>query len=323
MLSKLDQNVVPNDIQDAKSTFKKDFATSLRELSPMSNKEKDIINLDGNEESASTPFDHRYLNKLDLAYRKRILNLGCGNGAIARSVARRGEFSGKIVGVDSEDTLIDAAHHITSAEGLSRHIEFRVDDTQAIADVDESYDAVIIHMLLSHVADPEYVIWEAARVLVPGGVIAIFDADYASLTYGAGDRDYNSAIVDRLLNVVCNNPNVMHHLPSLLKQSELEVIDFTPEVHVEMGVGCSFIESAQRYVPMAVTSGSLSVDAGAMWLSVQRAASDHGTFFGSCNYYTYLARKPSCKESGISLLSRATPPLSGSPDTNPRRRTWT
>ena len=47
-----------------------------------------------------------------------------------------------------------------------------------------SFDAAVAHTLVSHVRDPLAVLAEAARVTRPGGCVAVFDGDYASLTFG-------------------------------------------------------------------------------------------------------------------------------------------
>ena len=57
-----------------------------------------------------------------------------------------------------------------------------------------SFDAVIAHTVLSHVSDPFAVLEEAARVVRPGGVVAVFDGDYASLTFGCSDPRLGEAV---------------------------------------------------------------------------------------------------------------------------------
>jgi hypothetical protein len=63
-------------------------------------------------------------------------------------------------------------------------------------------------------------------------------------------------------------------------------------VHAEVGQGSFFANLAESYIPMAVKAGTVSDEMGADGLSSQKSASDGKTFFGACNYYTYLARKP-------------------------------
>lgn len=233
-----------------------------------------------------------YFDRMDIASCRRILDLGCGTGVVTRALAKSKDFNGEIVGVDFSDALIDAAKRLASEEGLSERIEFRVGDSHALDVEDNSYDAVLAHTLVSHVSDPTSVIADAARVTVPGGAIAIFDGDYASLTFGAGDSELNATMVDGILDAVVANPYVMRQLPHLLFANGLDLLEFLPEVHAEAGRGSFFANMAESYIPMAVKVGTIPENTGSDWLAAQKAASESGTFFGACNYYTYLAQKP-------------------------------
>ncbi len=233
----------------------------------------------------------RYFDRMDLASCKSVLDLGCGTGVATRALARRDEFRGKIVGIDFSAILIDAANRLASEEGLSDKIEFRVGDSHALEDADDSFDTVLAHTLVSHVTDPSTTLADATRVLAPDGVMAVFDGDYASITFGAGDADENARIVSGMLDAIVANPNVMRVLPSLLKDQRLEIVDFLPEIHAEAGEGAFFMNMAESYIPIAGNAGTIPPSRGSDWLIEQKTASENGTFFGSCNYYTYLARK--------------------------------
>jgi ubiquinone/menaquinone biosynthesis C-methylase UbiE len=54
---------------------------------------------------------------------------------------------------------------------------------------DASFDLAIAHTLVSHVREPSTVLAETARVVRPGGKVAIFDGDYAALTFDCSDED--------------------------------------------------------------------------------------------------------------------------------------
>ena len=233
-----------------------------------------------------------YLDRMDLGSAKRILDLGCGTGVVTRAIAQRSDIAAEIVGVDLSDVLIAAAKGFARDEGLSERIEFRVGDCHRLDDADGSFDAVVTHTLISHVSDPAGFIAQAGRVAAPGGVIVLFDGDYSSMTFGAGDADRNADVVSGMLDAVVANPFVMRELPDLLKQNGLEMADFIPELHAEAGEGSFFVNLVEAYVPMAAKAGTIAEDIGSEWLAAQRAASESGTFFAACNYYAYLARKP-------------------------------
>ena len=233
----------------------------------------------------------QYLAKMDLGGSKRLLDLGCGTGVVARSLARHAAFKGELVGVDSSDALIKSAKQLASNEGVAERVAFRVGDSHALGEPDASYDAVVAHTLISHVKDPSTVIAEAARVLQRGKTIAIFDGDYASTTFGAGGHELNAKIVKGILDTAVANPYVMRQLAGILNEHGLEVVECIPAVRAEAGRAFFFAGFMESYVPMAVKAGNLAEDVAEPWLAYQRRASEVGTFFAACNYYTYLARK--------------------------------
>ncbi len=232
-----------------------------------------------------------YLKRIDLGACKALLDLGCGTGVVTRALAGHNQLAAEITGIDFSPELIEAATRLAADEGLAGRVTFRTGDSHALPDADNSYDVVLAHTLVSHVRDPGAVIAEAARVLRPGGTVAIFDGDYASLTFGNGDVARNAEIVDMILGAVVANPYVLREMPALLADHGLSLKHFLPEVLAEARTGSFFLNMADSYIPMVVQSGNLSEDEAAAWLSAQHFASDKGAFFGACNYYTYVAQK--------------------------------
>lgn len=233
-----------------------------------------------------------YLENVDLQSNARVLELGCGTGVVSRALAQRKGFTGAVVATDFSDELIKAARNLADNADLSDRIEFRVGDSHALEEPDNSYDVVLAHTLVSHVVDPAAVVSEASRVARPGGTIVVFDGDYASLTFGAGDPELNTEVVNGILDAIVANPYVMRHVPMLLRDQDLTLSAFLPEVHAEAGEGAFFTNMAESYVPIAVKSETVSSATAERWLSEQRDASANGTFFGACNYYAFIARKP-------------------------------
>jgi len=61
------------------------------------------------------------------------------------------------------------------ADALDREVDALVGDAGALPFEDDSFDVVLLHLLLSVVPDPHAAAAEAARVLAPDGRIAVFD----------------------------------------------------------------------------------------------------------------------------------------------------
>src|SRR5262249_14772400 len=128
-----------------------------------------------------------YLDAMHIDEAKTVLDIGCGTGVAARAIARRRGFSGRVLGIDLSPGLAQKATQLAADEGLEKRVEFRSGDSRKLDLVDGTFDAVVAHTLLSHVDDPLSVVKEAARLVRPGGMIGIFDGDYASITFGYAD----------------------------------------------------------------------------------------------------------------------------------------
>ena len=87
---------------------------------------------------------------------RRALDLGCGEGRVARALAPHGS---RIVGVDT------SAGAVAAAEGLEAHVA----DASDLPFADGAFDLVYAFMSLLNVDDLDGAVGEAARVLEPGG----------------------------------------------------------------------------------------------------------------------------------------------------------
>lgn len=92
----------------------------------------------------------------------RVLDLACGPGYVAAACEAAGA---EPIGVDFSSEMVHLARE------QNPHIEFREGDAHALEFPDESFDLVIINFGLLHMADPQKVIDECARVLCAGGRI--------------------------------------------------------------------------------------------------------------------------------------------------------
>ena len=233
------------------------------------------------------------LASLPLSTARRVLALGCGTGVEVRALRRHPEFHGELVGVDHSPYLIAKARRLTVEEGLAAGIEYRVGDAHALDLPDGGFDLVLAHTLVSHVADPLAVVKEAHRVVASGGMVEIFDGDYASMTFAHPDHALAERVEKAMLDVLVNNPRVMRDLPWLLREAGLELVEATAHAYADIGVGGFFANVVESFGgPLLVEAGLLPAADLERWLSWQTGALAAGTFFGAANFYSYLARRP-------------------------------
>jgi ubiquinone/menaquinone biosynthesis C-methylase UbiE len=113
----------------------------------------------------------RRANLLPLTGR-RILDVGCGDGAVLRDFMRYGALPHDLNGVDLLPDRVERARELTPGARID------VADAQALDYADRSFDLVLGFTLLSSVVEPEArarVAAEMRRVTRPGGVVLLYD----------------------------------------------------------------------------------------------------------------------------------------------------
>ncbi|HEU4929350.1 MAG TPA: methyltransferase domain-containing protein [Candidatus Krumholzibacteria bacterium] len=233
-----------------------------------------------------------YLDAMGIDRTARVLDMGCGTGLAARAIARREAFSGHITGVDLSPYLVAAARRLASEERLAEHLEFVAGDVRTLNFADGSFDAVVAHTLLSHVENPLAVLKEAARVVRPGGMIGIFDGDYASLTFDHPDPVRGKAYDEALISALVTNSRVMRQLPRLLQAAGLELVASASYVLSEIGKADFWASAIDAYRKLIAKAGVMTERDANAWAAALQGDSDAGIFFGSSNYYAYVARRP-------------------------------
>lgn len=168
-------------------------------------------------------------------------------------------------------------------------VTFAVGDAHALDEAEGEFDAVIAHTVISHVADPLAVLAQMARRVRRGGTVAIFDGDYASMTYAHPDHDFGRRMDEALVAASFNNPRIMRELPRRLPELGLHLAAAWGDAVTEVGSGSYFRSFIETYAPYIAPSGLAPADAVDEWLRAQHEAMAAGTFFAACTYYTYLA----------------------------------
>jgi ubiquinone/menaquinone biosynthesis C-methylase UbiE len=153
----------------------------------------------------------RSIGRLDLAPGNRVLLVGAGTGLdleyLPADVA--------ITAVDVTPAMLERLQ--ARAARCGRNVSAHVMDARTLQFADESFDAVVMHLILAVMPDPERGLQEAQRVLRPGGRIAVFDKFLRQ-----GERP---SVRRRLLNLVAKPlfSDMNRHLEPLVAKTTLAI----------------------------------------------------------------------------------------------------
>jgi SAM-dependent methyltransferase len=118
---------------------------------------------DGFTDGADSEYEEQILPliRTHLAGARRVLDVGTGEGQVARQAARDG--AALVVGVDPTRAQLKVA------DQRGGGVHFARAGAAALPFPDASFDAVVVCLVFEHIADHEPAIAEIARVLEPGG----------------------------------------------------------------------------------------------------------------------------------------------------------
>ena len=104
---------------------------------------------------------------------ERVLDVGAGIGGPARFLAAR--YGAHVTALDATDRFCRAAELLTRGAGLADRVQIVCDDALALPFPDHSFDLAWTQALIQNVSDKAQLIAEMARVVRPGGRLAMFE----------------------------------------------------------------------------------------------------------------------------------------------------
>jgi 2-polyprenyl-6-hydroxyphenyl methylase/3-demethylubiquinone-9 3-methyltransferase len=182
------------------------------------------------------PLRLEWINSLFPLNGQRVLDVGCGGGILADSMARSGA---QVTGIDLATKALKVAQ-LHALEAQTPNVQYREISVEALAEQQpESFDMVTCMEMLEHVPDPASVVRACAALVKPGGWVFFS-------TLNRSSKSFLFAIVgaEYLLNLL---PRGTHEYAKMIRPSELASYCRAAELDLRHTRGMEHNPLTQRY----------------------------------------------------------------------------
>jgi SAM-dependent methyltransferase len=229
-----------------------------------------------------------YLWDVDFPPDARVVEVGCGTGAVIRALARRPGIA-VAVGVDPAPFFLEKARELAHDV---RNLSFVQGDARTLPLDDASADVLLFHTTLCHVPEPERALAEAHRVLRSGGSLVVFDGDYATTTLAIGANDPLQACADAAVEFLVYDRFLVRRLPELVRSGGFELLRLRGHSYVEAPSSLGYMLAlAERGATALHAAGRIGFDTAEALKAEAHRRSEEREFFGHIAYASLIARK--------------------------------
>jgi SAM-dependent methyltransferase len=206
----------------------------------------------------------------------RVLDVGCGTGAITRGIAEAVRPSGRAVGVDVNAGLVPL-------RGATPNLSFVVADAAALP-FPAVFDVVTAARILQWLRDPRRALASIVAATRPGGRVLVLDYNHEKIAWvpepPQSAQEFYQAFLRWRTDAGMDNA-IADHLAGLAAAVGLEDVTATPQPeHVRRG-DVDFASSAGIWADVAATRGHQMVADGAVTESLRaRAEHDYRQWIG-------------------------------------------
>ncbi|MFE7591606.1 methyltransferase domain-containing protein [Kitasatospora sp. NPDC057512] len=209
-------------------------------------------------------------------------------GAAPRVGGAAGRTTGSAIGVEPHPGLRAVAERRAAEAGSPAR--FLDGDAQALPLPDGELDAVWCERVLQHLTDPAKAVAEMARVLRPGGRVALLDTDWSTFVLHPAAPEVRTALA-AVVQGAAAHPEAGRSLAGWLVEAGLTVDTLGADVllHDSHTVGRPIVRGLGA---AAVDRGLLTGEQCDRLYADLDAAAEHGAFHLSVTMFAAIAHRP-------------------------------
>jgi ubiquinone/menaquinone biosynthesis C-methylase UbiE len=221
------------------------------------------------------------INMLDLMSGDNVLEAGCGNSIDVNLIYQKVGQTGKVIGIDASQKMIEIAKARTSSE----NIIFLNMDAANIGFPDEFFNACHADRLLISHANYKEIFTELIRVVKKGGRVCIVDVDALSICISP-EITHTDVILNKALSSFVNvkmgrrllNLYVSNYLKNIkIKTNLCEITNFYQ---------LNQIFDFSKIIKSCIDEGTLTQGDADLWINNMIKYSDNSNFYYCVTFFT-------------------------------------
>jgi len=218
----------------------------------------------------------------------RILDVGCGTGKDALMLAELVGPDGAVLGVDTSETMVEAARERGS--DVPR-VRFEVDNALDLSFPDNTFGAARADRVLQHLETPGEALEELQRVTRPGGRVGISDPEWTTAILNGSDKHSEQFLL--LDHAPPRNPSMGRELYRLA--TDVGLVDIDLDAWTLVSTEFAFLKEAGElaaWTDAMQAAGEVTATEIEEWYEGLRQTDERGELFGSLTGFTIVGTVP-------------------------------